>query len=89
MIIAGDKFNFYAAKEFTKRSEPASFGLSILTFIPISKLFSPTINVLTLKYFFIKDFMFRSVSGTTDAMHTPVISLNSNFDRFNICNNQG
>ena len=53
IIIAGDNSNFLVANELTKRSAPASFGLSILILIPISKLFSPTTNDLTLKYFLI------------------------------------
>ena len=84
ITIAGEIFNFSAAYELTNLSAPASFGLSILIFIPKLKILSLTIKVLTLKYFLIKDFIFTSVSGTTDAIDIPVTQLMSNLDISNI-----
>ena len=89
IIIAGEIFNFSAAYALTNLSAPASFGLSIFTFTPKSRMFSLTINVLTLKYFLIKDFIFTSVSGTTDATDIPVTEVILNLDISNIFNNQG
>ena len=89
ITIAGDKLRHFIANELTKRSAPASSGLSMFTFKPNPKISLSITNGLILKYFLINILMLKRVSLTTDAIQIPVISSILTSDNVNICESHG